>query len=131
MAKTKLTSLVKTLNRPFDELMTIKAEKLEHSEWTGTGRNTWLTPEGVEKMRLAVEIPLAVPVIVKGLCLHDAANPNWVYCKLDGLEGKKPVAIPRRFHGRLVGKTIPIHAISDATGTTFRHASLTGYNHAS
>ena len=131
MAKIKLTQLAIELKKPFAELMSIKDEKLERSEWTGTGKNTWLTPEGAEKMKLAVEVPLAVPAILQAFGLHDAANPNWVYCRIEGFDGKKPVAIPRRLHGRLVGKTFPIHAISDATGTTYRHATLTGYNHAS
>lgn len=127
--KVKLTELAKTLGKTFAELDAIRIEKLTPQEWTGKGRNTWLTLEGAQKVRLAVEIPLAVPVNRTGYVIHDANNPNWVYAKIEGMEGKHPVAIPRRYRGKLVGKNIPIHVIQDAKGTTFRHAMLTGRNH--
>ncbi len=76
-------------------------------------------------MRLAVVAPLAVPNRLGAMVIRDANNPRWVYAKLDGQDGKVPVAIPMRLRGRLAGKHIEIDAITDASGgTTYRHALL-------
>jgi hypothetical protein len=56
-------------------------------------------------------------------------NPNWVWALINGT--KTPVAIPSKLRGKLIGKTIPVHAITDASGTTYRHADLTGHHHKS
>lgn len=127
--KVKLTELAKELGKTFNELHELKLEKLVAGEYTGSGRNTWLTPEAVDKLRLACVIPPAVPTVLDAEVIKDAPNPNWVYAIISGIEGKKPVAIPRKLHGKLMGKPIKVHAITDATGTTYRHASLTGHHY--
>ena len=108
--------------------MLLKTNKLDATDYKGVGKNTWFNETGITKIRLAIEIPLAVPDQLVGMVLSNAKNPNWVYCDITGIGGKKPVAIPRRLRGKLLNKRIPIHAITDATGTTYRHALLTGYN---
>lgn len=125
--KVKLTELAKKLGKTFDELHQLKLDKLVAGEYTGSGRNTWLIEEAAEKLRLAVELPPAVPTVLDARVLHDAPNPNWVYAIIQDVNGKRPVAIPRRLRGKLSGKPIKVHAITDATGTTYRHASLTGH----
>jgi len=102
------------------------------SQMTGKGKNTWLTPEGADTLRLWKEVPEVVPTTLYGYVLFDAPNPNWVYAKIDNIDGKHPVAIPRKLRGKLgpkerggKGKRIPIHAITDATGTTYRYGPLT------
>ena len=126
--KTKITALAEELDVSVNEIMMLKC-KLEEDEWKGHGKNTWFqTEEAVEKLRLALDIPLAVPDVLTGSVLRSARNPNWVYAKIIGMEGKHPVAIPRRLREKLVGKKIQIHAITDINGTTYRHAKLTGRN---
>jgi hypothetical protein len=127
--KIKLTELAKKLGMTFDEAHQLKLDKLVAGEYKGSGRNTWLTPEAAEKLRLAMEIPAVVPTVLDAKVLHDAPNPNWVYAIIQDVNGKRPVAIPRRLRGKLVGKPIKVHAITDATGTTYRHASLTGHHY--
>ena len=125
--KTKLTELAKRLNVSWAEAEKIRDTKLEESEWTGRGKNTWLTPEAVHKFELAVEIPPVVPEIIHGYVIRQAYNPNYVYASLAKDTPLVPVAIPRRLHGKLIDKKIPIHAITDAKGTSYRHATLTGH----
>lgn len=127
--KVKLTELAKTLGKTYEEMNRLKEEKLVDGEYTGKGKNTWLLEEAAEKLRLAVEIPAVVPTVLEARVLHDAPNPNWVYAIIPDINGKRPVAIPRRLRGKLIGKPIKIHAITDATGTTYRHASLTGHHY--
>lgn len=59
--------------------------------------------------------------IIEGICLHQAQNPQWIYVKLKGSEGKTPVIIPRRLSGKLDGKRVFVEAITDATGTSYRY----------
>lgn len=129
MSKIKLTDLAKKLGIPYETLFNLRNEKLSPSDWTGTGKNTWLTANAAERLELATKVPLAVPTLLNGYAVRDAPNPNYIYAKLDGIEGVKPVVIPRRLYGRLRGKNIQVHAITDTNGTTYRHASLTGHNH--
>ena len=127
--KLKLTELAERLGIPFKEALRLKQEKLAASELTGIGTNTMVTEKGAEEIELAVAVPLAVPTQHEGVVLREAPNPNYVYAKLNGIEGAWPVVIPRRLRGKLLGKRIPIHAITDANGTTYRHANLTGHHH--
>lgn len=124
--KTKLTELAKELDVPFEELFQQAQEKLTQSELTGRGKNTWVTEKGTEELRLNADIPEAVPPVLYGRVKHAAVNRLWVYCVIEGLEGKHPVLVGRRWGGdRLVGKPIEIHQIEDAKGLSYRYAALT------
>lgn len=59
--------------------------------------------------------------ILEGLCLFQAKNPQWIYVKLKGVDGKIPVIIPRRLTGKLEGKKVYVESITDATGTSYRY----------
>jgi hypothetical protein len=130
--KVKLTELAEELKIGFEEAQAVANEKLMKTQMTGKGRNTWLTEEGAATLRLWKEVPEVVPTTLYGYVLYDAPNPNYVYAKIDGRDGKVPVVIPRKLRGKLgpkekgtKGKRIPIHAITDATGTTYRYGPLT------
>lgn len=58
--------------------------------------------------------------IFEATCIAQAPNPQWIYCKADGKDGKLAVIIPKRLSGKLVGKRVQIEAISDETGTSYR-----------
>jgi len=124
--KVKLTNLAKKLGITYAEADEIKTLKIDSGDCSGKGKNTWLTEEAAAKFTLAVEVPSVVPINLIGMVIHGAPNPNWLFAKIEGLEGKWPIVVPRRLHGKLIGKKIPIHAITDAKGTTYRYASLTG-----
>lgn len=126
MKKMRLTTLAKQLGMDYNKLIGLKGQKLSPHHFSGMGKYTWLTPEGVELLKLAVLAPLAVPDKLTAIVLSPARNPRWVYAKLTGKDGRVPVAIPRKLIAdRMVGKIIPVEAITDATGqTTYRHEIL-------
>lgn len=127
--KTKLTELAKKLKIDWTEAERLRDAKLDPEDWTGKGKNTWLTPEGATKIELAVDVPPVVPDRFDGIVIGEAHNPNIVWCVFPHKPTRTPVFIPRRLRGSLMGKKIPVHAITDSKGTTYRHAALTGrYN---
>ena len=94
--------------------MGIKAKK-RNNIWTITGEEA-----------AALDRELALPeeltsetYYARGL--HEAQNPIWLFCIIEGLEGKHPVKIRKDFGRRLVGKRFPIEKIEDETGITWRH----------
>jgi hypothetical protein len=121
--KLNIKDLAAELGLPVEEAIQLATTRLTADEYRGKGKNIWLTHEAAETLRLAVDMPPAVPIIYKGYVLKAAPNPRWVYAQIKALDGKRPVAIPARLRGKLVGKTIEIEAITDAKGTTFRYAS--------
>lgn len=123
--KIKIANLARELGANLDELIKLKVDKVPPGEWSGFGKLSWLTPRGAEMLRTAFLAPLAMPTLLRGEVVHAAPNPRWVYVKIDGMEGKHPVAIPLKLRGILRGKRIPIESITDASGgTTYRHAIL-------
>ena len=122
---TKLTTLAKELKMDVHALVKLKMQKVPQAHCSGFGKNTVLTKEGADMLRLAAVAPLAVPNRLGAVVIRDANNPRWVYATIDGKEGKVPVAIPMRMRGMLSGKRIEVDAITDASGgTTYRHAIL-------
>ena len=90
----------------------------------GKGGNTWFTEDGADLLRQSKESPLTVAYRHKAFGIKTAPNPRWLYCTIEDLDGKIPVAIPRKMKNRLVGKYFIVEAIKDITGTTYRHESL-------
>ncbi len=111
------------------QLLKLRSEKLiAKVDWYTKEGRAYFTESGVDKVKLALEVPLAVPRRVMATVVKPAPNPRWVYVKLD--DGKKlgslvPCAIPRRLYGRLVGKRICVDLIQDAKGgISYRHEAL-------
>ena len=121
--KTKLTKIANAWQMPFDDLIVYVTKKVSPQYITGTGRSTWLTEEGLEELEIALQAPSAVPDVLYGTVKREAPNPIWVYTAIEGV-GQFPVFIPRKLRGKLINKRIPIHAITNNTGTTYRHAAL-------
>ncbi len=126
--KTKITNLAKDLDVSVNKLLELKESKLMDDEWSGRGKNTWFTEDAVKKIFLALELPEVSPSILYGVYVHEAPNDRWIYAKIEGVDGKRPVLIPNKLRGKLKGKKFPINAITDNKDTTYRHAALTGYN---
>ena len=118
--KTNVKDLAKQMDMSVDDLLKLASRKLTTGV-TGKGKNTWFSGEAVELLRLAKEVPLAISDKTRGLVIYAARNPTWVYAKIDGIDGKRLVHISRRHAGMLIGKRIPIEAITDVNGTTYRH----------
>lgn len=125
--KIKLTELAAELGQTFKHMDALKAQKLQEEEFSGVGKNTWLTPDAAEKLRLCFVVPPAVPDVFKAVVLRHVPNPKWVFCRLLGLDQNVLVLVPKRLRGKLIGKTIEVHAITDTNGTTYRHADCGKY----
>lgn len=105
----------------------IKAKLTENEAPRDENGKLWVTPEGMDKLRLALDIPLAVPTRYRAKVLANAANPKYVFIKIEGKDNKHLCVIPRKLQGILAGKHIWVDAITDASGgTTYRHESLGG-----
>lgn len=87
----------------------------------------WITPGGLEKLRIALDVPMAVPTKYRATCIQRAINPIWVYVKIDGKENKHLCLIPPKLRNAdMVGKTFLVDKIEDVNGTTYRHEALGG-----
>lgn len=130
MKKMKLTALAKELKINVNLLVKLKRDKLATWQYTGSGKNTLLTGDGAETLRLAVDAPLAVSNKLTGFVLRAANNPKWVYVTFQGRDGRFPVSITARKRGHLIGKYINVEAITDYEGiTTYRYDQSSGrYN---
>jgi hypothetical protein len=120
-----IKELAEELGQKPEELKKLAIAKLPKEHYRKNRDKLWVSPEGEETLRLAVEVPLAVPTRFDAIVLRNAPNPQYVYVKIVGRDGAVPVVIPRRLAGKMVGKRIVIDAITDASGnTTYRHESL-------
>ena len=120
-----LNRLAKELKISKSAILDLRDTRLKEGEWyVNKWGSTSFTDEGADKIRLADTIPLAVPKVFNGVVKSGCPNPRYVVAVLDSLPDKVKVycAIPRRLYGRLIGKHIIIHAITDAQGnTSYRH----------
>jgi len=107
------------------QLAKLRDEKLSPDEhFTDQGRK-FFTDEGADKIRLAVEVPLAVPKRIQVRVVRRAPNPHWVYALIETGNPLVPVAVRPRDCDRLVGKPIYADIITDANGgITYRHEVL-------
>jgi hypothetical protein len=107
------------------QLAKLRDEKLSPDEhFTDQGRK-FFTDEGADKIRLAVEVPLAVPKRIQVRVVRRAPNPHWVYALIETGKPLVPVAVRPRDCDRLVGKPIYADIITDANGgITYRHEVL-------
>lgn len=80
-----------------------------------------------KKQEKPIPQPIAEPDVPKQSGIYDAIvmsqarNPQWVYVRILGMDGKHPVIIPRRLTGKLAGKTVKVEAITDSNGTSYRY----------
>tara|TARA_Y100000385_G_C13013917_1_gene602944 strand:+ start:689 stop:1075 length:387 start_codon:yes stop_codon:yes gene_type:complete len=121
MAKTKATALAEELEVDFLTISTIIEENVSEDDISGKGKNTWLTEDAVSIVKDKLDIPELVPAYFTGQVTHQAPNPNYVYVYLKELSKKVPVIVPRRFKGKLNGKTIKVEEITDNAGSSYRY----------
>lgn len=97
------------------KLLRIKPEKV--------GATKVLTEQQANQVRVELSLPAELQLkFARAKCIHPAKNPNYVFAKVDGYEGKNPVLLPRRFSGKIApGKFFQVEVIEDANGVTFRH----------
>lgn len=117
--------LAKELGLSFPELAAMRDERLTEEHYFVRDGKRFFTEAGAEVLRLAKEVPLAVPKKLRGVVVRPARNARYVYVKFAGQDAVVPVAIPRRLFGKLLHKQITVDVITDAQGgTSYRHADL-------
>ena len=117
--------LGRELGKPTTEIVRIGLEVTTEEERSKSkGPIVWYSEVAAERIRQAVLAPLTVSRRLMATVLRPAHNPRWVFCKIDGMEGKVPVVIPRKLVGRMGRKSFEVEVIQDVRGTTYRHASL-------
>lgn len=74
--------------------------------------------------QLRVELSLPDELQIKfawAYLLHDAANKNFVFAKVEGYPNKHAVQWPRRKGKPVKGKRFKVEVIEDKEGVSFRH----------
>jgi hypothetical protein len=121
LKKIKMTALAEELGLTFEQVQVLAEQKVARGR-TGKGKNTWLSHEAAEEIRLATQVPLAVSNKLEVRAMRQAANPRFVHCRYDGCDTLIPVLIPQRLVGRMIGKTFTAESITDASNcTTYRY----------
>lgn len=123
MAKVKLTKLAEKFKSNFDSFFDLAKRKLSAEMLTGKGRNTWVNEEGQKILVDCMYIEEIIPKHFKGKVLAEAPNPSYVFAYIDEIKMKVPVVIPRRYRGRMKGKTITIEMIEDVRGRSYRYVA--------
>jgi len=123
MAKVKLTKIADRFESSFDSFLNLAKRKLSAEMLTGKGRNTWVNEEGQKILVDCMYIEEIVPKHFKGKVLADAPNPSYVFAYIDEIKMKVPVIIPRRYKGKMRGKTITIEMIEDVRGRSYRYVA--------
>ena len=119
------TKLAESLHISRTKLAQIRDERLSSTDWKiGEDGKQYFTEEGADKVRLALDIPAAVPKKIRVKVLQRAPNPHWVYAKKEGDFRKILVAVRPSWCDRLVGKFITVDIIEDSKGITYRHEAL-------
>jgi len=123
MAKVKLTKIADRFESSFDSFLNLAKRKLSAEMLTGKGRNTWVNEEGQKILVDCMYIEEIVPKHFKGKVLAGAPNPSYVFAYIDEIKMKVPVIIPRRYKGKMKGKTITIEMIEDVRGRSYRYVA--------
>tara|TARA_R110002012_G_scaffold2122_1_gene10137 strand:+ start:1249 stop:1620 length:372 start_codon:yes stop_codon:yes gene_type:complete len=123
MAKVKLTKIADRFESSFDSFLNLAKRKLSAEMLTGKGRNTWVNEEGQKILIDCMYIEEIVPKHFRGKVLAEAPNPSYVFAYIDEIKMKVPVVIPRRYKGKMKGKTITIEMIEDVRGRSYRYVA--------
>ncbi len=119
------TELAKELKISNFQLAKLRDQRLSPDEWGVRENRRYFTEEGANKIRLAVQVPLAVPKRVQVKVVGRAPNPRYVYCVEHGKSGRFLAVVKPSTCDRLIGKHIYVDLIQDANGgITYRHDAL-------
>lgn len=119
------TELAKELKISNFQLAKLRDQRLAPDEWGVKENKRFFTEEGANKIRLAVQVPLAVPKRLQVKVVGRAPNPRYVYCVEHGKDGRFLAVVKPSTCDRLIGKHIYVDLIQDANGgITYRHDAL-------
>lgn len=120
-----MKKLAEELGKTVEEIDAVRREKLSDKHWRKMAWGIAITNEGCDIIRNNYIVPEIYPRKLRGWVKGQCANPRWVWCVFEEMDGKHQVLIPRRLAGKLIGKPITVDEIKDVNGITYRHESLT------
>lgn len=121
--KTLITDLSNEFCISVNELMVFQ-QTMPPETYTGVGKRTWFTEEGVELVRKHFTGPHCESSLIVGQVIGQCKNPRMVYAVIPNHEGKIVVKIPARLVGKLDKKRIGIEKIVHATETLYQWAKV-------
>ena len=101
--KVLITELANEICVSINELMVFQ-QTMNKEHYTGVGKRTWFTLEGVEAIRKHFTGPHVSGKMMRGVVLGQCPNKNFVFAKVDGKEGKVFVRIPKRLVGKVLDR---------------------------
>lgn len=117
--------LAKELKISNFQLAKIRDQRLAPEDYLTVKNQRYFTEEGAAKVRLTVQVPLAVPKRLQVKVVGRAPNPRYVYCVEHGKDGRFLAVVKPSTCDRLIGKHIYVDLIEDAKGgITYRHDAL-------
>jgi hypothetical protein len=121
--KTLITDLSNEFCISVNDLMVFQ-QTMPTKTYTGVGKRTWFTEEGVELVRKHFTGPHCESSLIVGQVIGQCKNPRMVYATIPNQEGKVIVKIPARLVGKLDKKRINIEKIVHATETLYQWAKV-------
>lgn len=121
-----MKKLAQELGKTIDEIDEVRKQKLGKKHWRKMSWGIAIMPAGEEIIRNNYIAPEIYPVKRLVFAKKQCANPRWLWCVIEGLEGRHQVLIPRRYIGKLLGKSFVADEIRDINGVTYRHEALGG-----
>lgn len=121
--KTLITDLSNEFCISVNELMAFQ-QTMPPETYTGVGKRTWFTTEGVDLIRKEFTGPHCESSFIIGKVIGQCRNPRMVYAVIPNVEGKVVVKIPSRLVGKVEGKRIGIEKIVHETETIYQWAKV-------
>lgn len=108
--KTLITELSNEICVSVNDIMRLQ-QTMPQDLYTGVGKRTWFTEEGVEFIRKHFTGPHYNSSTLIGIVIGKCPNPRFVYVKIPNKEGKIVVKIPTRLAGKMDGKRIGVEKL--------------------
>ena len=121
MPKKRLKQIAEEYEVEFTEALEIVKNKVPNDFVTGVGKNTWISEEGQDILEDGLFIDEIIPRNFVGNVLNECPNPRYNSVISKEIGKRVNVMIPRKWQGKLVGKSITFEAIEDTNGVSYRY----------
>jgi hypothetical protein len=93
------------------------------------GTSWAITQRAADRIDKELNLPPELETVtLKARFMHEANNKRFVFAKIEGIEGKHAVLIPRKLSGQLKNKVFEVEKIEDVHGVSFRHADFVKFH---
>ena len=121
--KTLITDVSNEFCISINDLMVFQ-QTMPPETYTGVGKRTWFTEEGVNLIRHHFTGPHCESSLIIGQVIGKCPNPRFVYATIPNHEGKVFVKIPTRLIGKLDKKRIGIEKIVHGDEVSYQWAKV-------